>query len=170
MNCWIVTSLVQPAFTNTFISLNQHKNLTTNWRQPRPAPHTHTQNSFNFYLRNTGLVIGFGLVPHPLPKSILKVFVKLVLLRKQSFNFAVVFPLKLFQGRPFCLSFHLSECLSIRFAWFCAHFCTGAVANPVCLSVSNALAPKGLCTLYSPSKIMNLFHRSWNAINLSCQV
>ena len=35
---------------------------------------------------------------------------------------------------------------------------------PPLLSACKVLAPKGLCTLYPPSKIINLFHRSWNRL------
>ena len=51
-------------------------------------------------------------------------------------------------------------------------------ARHLCLSIWKILAPKRLCTLYPPSKIMNLFHRynkkrkqNFNleqVVNLSC--
>ena len=69
----------------------------------------------------------------------------------------------------FCMSFIcLPVCLS-GFANFCAHFYASGAASPVCLSVCKVLAPKGLCTLHQPSKMMNLFHRSLKqVVNLTC--
>ena len=47
--------------------------------------------------------------------------------------------------------------------------CLSVSTSPVYLSVFKDLAPKGLCTLYPPSKIMSLFHRSLKqVVNLSC--
>ena len=51
------------------------------------------------------------------------------------------------------------------FAHFCAHcYASSAIPSPACLSVCKALAPKGLCTLYQPSKIMILLHSSWSRL------
>ena len=54
------------------------------------------------------------------------------------------------------------------FLIFCPLYAFGT-ASPVCLCVCKVLEPKGLCTLYPPSKLMNLFHRSLKQfVNLSC--
>ena len=61
------------------------------------------------YLWNTGLVTEFsktvlrflGFPPYPPLKNILKFFAKLVLPRKQSFNFTLCFPLKILLKRWF---------------------------------------------------------------------
>ena len=51
------------------------------------------------------------------------------------------------------------------FAHFFAHFyASGAAVSPSWLSVCKTLAQKGLCTLYPPSKIMDMLHRSWNRL------
>ena len=98
----------------------------------------------SFYQWNTGLVTGLGTLPprrppylHPL-KTFWKFFAKLVLPRKQSLNFPVVFPLKFYSNlAPKVLCTHPPSVLC------------------VCL-----LGP----SLYSPPKIMNQFHRSWNRL------
>ena len=84
----------------------------------------------------------------------------------------LVGPWELFKFNEILIVCPSSVCLSLclsGFANFCAHFYGSGAASPVCLSVWKALAPKGLCTLFQPSKIMNLFHRSLKqVVNLSC--
>ena len=56
-------------------------------------------------------------------------------------------------------TFNIDSNLHIFFQCY-AHFYASGAASPVCLSGCKVLAPKELCTLYPPSKIMNLFYVS----------
>ena len=65
--------------------------------------------------------------------------------------------------------FWLSIGLSVRFCTLLWPLYASGTTSPACLSVCKVLAPKRLCTLYPPSKIMKLFHRSLKqVVNQSC--